>query len=105
MSMSKTAAIRAARAAVCQPIHQSRTSYLIIGPYRDNDPHGPYTEARESSYSEAVAHRARWCASVALSLMGCGSDDALDAAHDKRYGGIPVLVEVGIRAHRRASGA
>lgn len=105
MSISKTDAIRAARLAVCQPIRQSSTSYLLIGPYRDNDLCGPSTEVRAGSYPAAVARRARWCASIALSLMGAASDDALDAVYDKHYGCVPVLVEAGLRAHRRASGA
>jgi hypothetical protein len=72
-SISKTAAIR--ESAGCVSIHGAGTSWRVIGPYRDSDPSGPYTERTATSYPQARSIATRWRASVVLALMGRLTDD------------------------------
>lgn len=83
MAMSKTAAIKAARAAVGQPVGWG-TSWQIHGPYYSTEDglSGPSTAANAHDYWHAKAVRTRWVASLALSLMGWGAVDAEAATHD-----------------------
>jgi len=73
MKMSKTAALAAASRAVGAPVGE-RTSWQVIGPYRDTDIDGPSTTASASSYTQARAIRTRWVAQIALALMGVEDD-------------------------------
>jgi hypothetical protein len=72
--ITKTEAIRQARAAVSAPIGHG-TSWQVILPYGDN-PSGPSTTYNCDSYAKARAHRTRHVAYRALCLMGMSSEDA-----------------------------
>lgn len=101
MSMSKTSAIKAARAAVSAPIRRSSTDYVVYGPWRKDDIDGPTTERTADNYRAAAAMRARWIAKIALGLMGAlDSDGYARLAVDSADGGsVEQLVEIGIRAN------
>lgn len=62
---SKTAALGLARRRVSSPIRRSSTDYLVVGPYRDSDPHGPHTEVQRSTYPAALDVMTGWRAKVA----------------------------------------
>lgn len=79
MVMSKTAAIKAARKAVSAPIRHDSTSYSLIGPWDWSELRGPTTEKTATSYEDALSKRARWVASIALSLMGKMDDEGVAA--------------------------
>ena len=67
-ALSKTAAIKESKGSVS--IYGARTSWTIVGPYRDNEPGGPTTESRADSYPKARLIATTWRARVALALMG-----------------------------------
>lgn len=69
-TLSKTAAIKAARKAVGDINRRSNTDYVIYAPYYDDQPSGPSTELRASSYPQALLRRSQKIANVALALMG-----------------------------------
>lgn len=69
-TISKTAAIKAARHAVGSIIRRSSTDYVIYAPYYDADPSGPSTELKASTYPQARQRRTQKVADVALALMG-----------------------------------
>lgn len=77
MSMSKTAAIKAARNAVGSPCGRG-TSWQVYGPYYSTEEglRGPSCSANADSYWKARAVRTRWVASLALQLMGWNSESA-----------------------------
>ncbi len=82
-TMSKTAAIAAARHAVGAPVGQ-RTSWSVTGPY-GADLSGPSTTYECDSYARALAARTRWVVRLALDMLGKTSlDDVLVA---ERCGG------------------
>jgi len=68
MSLSKTAAIKAARSYVGHPVGRA-TSWSVTGPYACADYSGPSTTINVNSYPKAVGVRTRWVAEVALALM------------------------------------
>lgn len=74
--MTRNKALRIASHVVSAPVRVSRTSYLVYGPYRDDDPYGRRTGINTDSYPRAVALRARWVARISLHLMG--RSDAAD---------------------------
>lgn len=98
-TLSKTAAIKAARRSVSEPIGRG-TSWTVYGPHDYADPAGPYTQRSATSYQKAARIRAAWVASVALELMGAGSEDAHWAAHDAESGSVNTRVEIGLKADR-----
>ena len=67
--MTKTAALRAAQAAVGRP-HGHGTSWCLYHPWNDNNIAGPSTEMRGSSYAALRQARAERVAELALALMG-----------------------------------
>ena len=67
--MSKTAALRAAQAAVGRP-HGHGTSWCLYHPWHDDKLNGPSTEMRASSYAVLKQARAQRVAELALALMG-----------------------------------
>lgn len=84
MAMSKTAAIRAARHAVGQPVGRG-TSWQVYGPYysTENGLSGPSTSINADSYTSARAKRTQWVCSLALRLMGWNSISAEYAAYSE----------------------
>jgi len=69
-TMSKIAAIKAARKAVGHIIRRSSSDYVIYAPYYNAQPVGPSTELQASSFPQAVLRRTQKNADVALALMG-----------------------------------
>lgn len=69
-TLSKTAAIKAARKAVGSIHRRSSTDYVIYAPYYNDQPSGPSTEIRACSYPEALLRRSQKIADIALDLMG-----------------------------------
>lgn len=49
--------------------------WTVIGPYRDSDPTGPYTEISKPTYAAALNLRTAWVASLALRMMGIEDED------------------------------
>lgn len=100
-ALSKTVAIRAARTFVSAPHRRSSTDYVVYGPYRSSDPHGPSTEHQSDSYPRARAARSRWVARIALHLMGQLTEDARFAVEDgcDSWGSIESLVDAGLKAN------
>lgn len=95
MTTSKTAALAIARARVHAPIRRSSTDYLVIGPHRDHEPHGPYTEQQRSSYSAALDVMTRWRAEVAAcAVLG------RPLSEDEEYAGHVATGPVGHRLER-----
>lgn len=84
--MTKTAAIKAARQAVSAPIGAG-TSWAVYHPYYStvDGLKGPSTCNNASSYSGAVAMRARIVADLAICLMGMNSDDAQYAIYSATW--------------------
>jgi hypothetical protein len=70
--ITKTEAIRQARAAVSAPIRHG-TSWQVILPYGDN-PSGPSTTRNFDSYAKARTYRTRNIAYLALRMLGAGSE-------------------------------
>jgi len=68
--MNRTEALRIAQNAVCDPIRYSSSSYILYGPYHDDDPTGPTTELNCDSYRKALQRRTEWVASIVLNLLG-----------------------------------
>lgn len=68
MYLSKSAAIRAARA-FCN-IYSQGGDYIISGPYRLTELGGAYTTMQRHSFIDALRARAIWRAEIALYLMG-----------------------------------
>ena len=66
-AMSKTAAIKMARQ--YGRIWGGGTSWTVIGPYRDDDPNGPYTELHRQDFVTARRDLTTWRASIALYAM------------------------------------
>lgn len=99
MAMSKTAAIKAARAAVSAPIRRSSTDYVVYGPWRLTEIDGPTTERTANTYRGAAAMRARWIANIALELMGESSERVYFVIDDADGGSVEQLVDIGIRAN------
>jgi len=71
--MTKTNTIKVARATVSRPIG-ARTSWIVFGPYRRDQPHGARTEHHASSYAQAVAVRTLWVAEIALAWLEVDAD-------------------------------
>jgi hypothetical protein len=71
-TLSKTAAIKAARKAVGSIIRRSNTDYVFYAPYYNGDLTGPTTELKASSYPQAVLRRTQKIADIALEQMGHG---------------------------------
>lgn len=69
-TLSKTAAIKAARKAVGHINRRSGTDYVFYAPYHDAQPAGPSTELQANTYPQAVQRRTQKVADVALALMG-----------------------------------
>lgn len=90
--MNKTAAIRAARRAVTQPIGRG-TSWMLIGHYRSSDINGPSTQVNADSYYRARAERTQWVAHIALVLMGYNAEDAAYWTQSERETTINGLVD------------
>ena len=78
MSTSKTQALRIARSAYSYPSKQGQFSWAFSGPFYAEQPHGPRTEFRTSSYSDAMMARARVIAETALCLMGVPAQEAAE---------------------------
>ncbi len=101
MAMSMTRAIRESAGHVS--IHGRGTSWIVIGPWRDDEPHGPSTESGADSYAKARLKATAWRARVALGLMGRLTEDSAwaveVAAHDP-YGPRDVrgLVAAGLQS-------
>lgn len=70
-TLSKTAALAAARSAVSSPVGRA-TDWRVYGPYDADKLTGPSTEHHYSDYWRARAGRAQWVAQIALCLMGKG---------------------------------
>lgn len=71
-TMSKTAAIKAARKAVGHIIRRSSSDYVIYAPYYDAQLDGPSTELQANTYPQAMLRRTQKVADVALEQMGHG---------------------------------
>lgn len=100
MTMTKTAAIKAARQAVSAPIGAG-TSWQVYHPYYNtfDGLKGASTCNNASSYSGAVAMRARIVAGLAICLMDLNSDDAQYAIYNETWDRtIPGLVNAAIAA-------
>lgn len=93
--MKKTAAIKEAES--CVSIHGRGTSWVVIGPYRYDDPFGPYTETPAHSFAMAHRIRTRWRARVALSLMGRLTDESTYAI-EQATGPLRSVVNAGLNA-------
>lgn len=94
MSLSKSAAIRAARA-FCS-IYSQGGDYIISGPYRLTELGGAYTTMQRHSFIDALRARAIWRAEIAMYLMGEASRvcNVEIAAQDWRLGcTLPGLVK------------
>lgn len=91
MTISKHAAIAQARKLV-----QIDGRYTVIGPHRNADPQGPYTEVTRPTYVEARTLRAAWVARLALRLMGVVHEDAGYYTHDAS-GSVPQRVDYALR--------
>lgn len=74
-TISKTAALREARAAVGSIIRRGPTDYVVYGPWRTDKPWGPSTEMRRGTYPAAVIMRTHWIVSIALALLGIDDPD------------------------------
>ena len=101
MSMSKSAAIREAAKHVS--VHGQRTSWQIIGPYRDNELSGPSTEVTADSWFKARNRAAVWKARIALILMGHDDNDytfAVDHEHYRGVNDVPGLIDGAIEQVR-----
>lgn len=90
-TMSKTAAIRAARRAVTGIARRSSTEYVYYAPFYPDQPHGPSTECKSDSYWRARGTRSRTIAGIALHLMGY-SDEAIYAAGESDGGSVEDIV-------------
>ena len=77
-AMTKTQAIKVARAAVSKP-QPAGKGWQIIGPYHDDQLDGPTTSQPASSYQDGISSRTAWVARVALVTMGWSTIDAEDA--------------------------
>ena len=74
MTMSKTSAIKAARAAVGQITRTGEHSYRFFAPYYSGRTNGPTTEVTANSYWKAREYRTLRVALLALELMGIKED-------------------------------
>lgn len=97
--MHKTAAIHAARS-YCS-IRGHAFNWAVTGP--SQEPHGPSTEVRATSYNWALRIRAGWRAEIALRLMDAWSEsaaNAIDYAVFERGSStdIATLVNIGLAA-------
>lgn len=93
MPTSKTNALRIARSVYTRP-HQARPfSWAFSGPFYADQPHGPRTEFRNSSYPEAMRARARTVAETALCLMGVPPQDAAELVGTSSETTVTDLVE------------
>lgn len=81
MPLSKTNAIRAARA-YCN-IYAQGGDYIISGPYKVSQPNGAHTTMQRHSFIAALRARAIWRAEIALHLMG----------EDSRIGNVDVVAQ------------
>ena len=75
MALSKTAAIKLSRKEISNPISQGHNSWVVIGPRKVTDLNGPRTEARATSYREALSIARGWAAEIAISIMGMHDDE------------------------------
>lgn len=73
--MTKTAALKAAQAAISMPQGKA-TSWMIVAPFNAGAVEGPRTEHHYTSHSEAMRDRTTRVVLLALALMG---------HHDKGY--------------------
>ncbi len=92
-TLSKTAAIKAARKAVGQITRRGQHDYVIYAPYYDAQPDGASTELKASTYPQAVQRRTQKVADVALALMG-HSRAMVEAGEDGAT--VEQLVAIGI---------
>lgn len=81
MTLSRTAAMREARASVTPIMRRSPTDYIYYAPWRYCEPHGASTEVQANNYWMARAMRSRSVASVALALMGIPAGDVSAEVH------------------------
>jgi hypothetical protein len=93
--MKKTAAIKAARRAVY--VAPRGKSYVVVGPWRDNDLDGPITESPATDWWDAQRKRTEWCARVALTLMGWDNIEAYSMCYDQE-GSVNELVDRALMA-------
>lgn len=98
-TMSKTAALALARRAVCAPIRRSSTDYVVYGPYRSSEPHGPGTEAQRNTYPQARDLMTGWRAEVAAcAVLGRPLRDVEWHAGDRVAGSVGHRLEAILRA-------
>jgi hypothetical protein len=49
--------------------------FTVIGPHRNSNPSGPYTEVQCATYAAALDLRTAWVANLALAMMGVTHED------------------------------
>ena len=105
-TISKAEAMRIAANAVS--IHGSRTSWTIVGPYKNSDPRGPSTELHVDSYAKARRSATAWRARIALNLLAEFTTEMdwiiFEKIEDKVMFGDPItlrkLVNIGLKASK-----
>lgn len=91
MSLSKTAALRAAQNACGSVYRRSGTDFVCMVPYRRDQPSGPTTELQSYSYPRAVRMRSRVVAEITLVLMGAWRSEEFESdslIEEASYSGI-----------------
>lgn len=77
MPLPKTPALAIARRAYSMPTGSGH-SWAFYGPFYAENPGGPRTEFRNSSYPDAMRARHRMVAETALCLMGVPPEEAAE---------------------------
>ena len=88
MAMSKTEALKTARANVGAIIRRSATDFVYYSPYYGaQNLDGPSSASEHTTRAKAQASRAECIALIALGLMGYSDQDAAEAAYMARVEG------------------
>lgn len=102
--MSKTAALREARLRIS--LSRMGRGWTVYMPYRWDEPRGPSTGGRETSWPQARAHHAYMVAWTALRLMGVSGEfagEAIGYAQWRGYTTIPEIVDYVLRGQSEQS--